>query len=722
MALIYFNNVVFIHVPEQALEGYYRVVATSLEQGTAGLVQIGALDAERKIPGRRGPGLSYVNVVPLVMLEQFESEGYLRSIEIVGLKTPSHISRAAEEIKERRLEIMGDFFDHEILKQALLQKKGLAIFVRDIASRNKCSRENVYKLFRLLCLNGFESSSLIPHFHRSGGPGKPRPWVEQNSKPGRKSVRLKMTGEEEFIQHGLSIEESQKIVELYLELKGPKKTDTDVYEEILEIMYATRSKVGKKGVEWTLPKRGTYPNKGQFNHLIRHRVHKLTKLKLGTTELHYQANHRALKGVAWQNISGPGHIVACDSTTADVQLRSAVDRRWKIGRPTLYVLVDVWSTAVVGFYLCYEPPSWAMAKLGLFCSCADPGVVASLWDSPKQLILSPAPKMFDTLFADRGEYLSKGERITADYIKFNEAISPSRRADLRAVNEVKHRIIKSIQYRMLPGAMDACRKETELKKAPVKEATLTIYEYARYLFDLFNRMNHASTLKKRLTTEMIKDGVHPSPAGLWKWGHEIVVGYRREMPFKELVTRLLPTGQATVNKHGVMFNQLQYESEWTHKEEWTGDARNHGAKQITVHYFPGSIAQIWYLGGPSGLTTFKLSAAARAPGNMDFKDWEVCLNRSNLDNRSRDAEYTEQGLEFRKSTRALVDQAKKKNKVAGQIDKGKQPHFKDVQKAEIASLKPQESPPPEPDFPVEEIDPTLELIQDLLNKKIGPAS
>ncbi len=52
-------------------------------------------------------------------------------------------------------------------------------------------------------------------------------------------------------------------------------------------------------------------------------------------------------------MAGPGSRYEIDATIADVYLLSA-DRQRVIGRPTLYVVVDVFSRMVAGFYIGLE--------------------------------------------------------------------------------------------------------------------------------------------------------------------------------------------------------------------------------------------------------------------------------------------------------------------------------------------------------------------------------
>jgi hypothetical protein len=48
---------------------------------------------------------------------------------------------------------------------------------------------------------------------------------------------------------------------------------------------------------------------------------------------------------------GPGDVYQIDSTTADIYLVNSLSAKIPIGRPTLYLVIDVWSGMIVGFNL-----------------------------------------------------------------------------------------------------------------------------------------------------------------------------------------------------------------------------------------------------------------------------------------------------------------------------------------------------------------------------------
>lgn len=80
-------------------------------------------------------------------------------------------------------------------------------------------------------------------------------------------------------------------------------------------------------------------------------------------------------------------------TIGDVYLRSSIDPNWIIGRPIVYVIVDVFSTAVVGFYVCLTGPSWDTAQVAIFNAVASSDLMSDLWGYDMRQSLFPAPTL-----------------------------------------------------------------------------------------------------------------------------------------------------------------------------------------------------------------------------------------------------------------------------------------------------------------------------------------
>lgn len=70
------------------------------------------------------------------------------------------------------------------------------------------------------------------------------------------------------------------------------------------------------------------------------------------------------------NILEPGSLYHIDANIADLYLVSS-DRNKIVGRPTIYLVIDMYSRIITGVYIDYEYPSWIGAKMALSNAVSD---------------------------------------------------------------------------------------------------------------------------------------------------------------------------------------------------------------------------------------------------------------------------------------------------------------------------------------------------------------
>ena len=228
--------------------------------------------------------------------------------------------------------------------------------------------------------------------------------------------------------------------------------------------------------------------------------------------------------------------------------------------------------------------------------------------------LFPAPTLPARLLCDRGEYLCIRAKATGMALLTTLSYTAPFRPDLKGVVEVMHRIMKNVQYHFIPGAMDARRKEYDLRRSNPAAATMSVRQYMQFLHECFYIYNLTADRSKRLDAHMIARGVFPSPAGLWRWGHAMGIGFSRAQSPAELITQLLPTGDARVTRNGVVFRTNRYSAPVVEAEQWTTRARSvRGSWEIPAQYYPGSVSRIWtpYESG-NGLVDLTISDHSRA--------------------------------------------------------------------------------------------------------------
>lgn len=618
--------------------GLYRVVLHEVQLGFLVIVRLDAVTplnqtrrgrrklAETKRKRKKAPAPLVGQLIwkNSTEIKKLDDANHLLKIEIETENFKQ--SEADAELYKLRGSVMQGFLNFDNLREKILVDKGLGGLVKEAVSTSGKSSALVYKLFSHLCRFGFAESSLHPRRDRCGAKGVLRPCdAGIRKKAGAKTTKQRIArayGQDlPPEQPGMSTEWRHLIMTADKQIPAPKPDMPQRIKLILASGFVKKYRQDGNKLIAVDPAMGEYPNNRQIRRVLTNDIEKLQRLLDRTTKGHFERNMRGLTGKNWEGVSGPGHTWAIDSTIGDIYLRSSVNRAWVIGRPIVYVIVDIWSTAIVGFYVCLTGPSWDTAKVSLFCSAAPPELIGELWGYQPMLSLSPSPTMCAALLCDRGEYLSKAASITGAKLIPCLSYTPPYRPDLKGLVEVLHRIAKDQQYLFVPGAIDQRRQELELRRFDPDESVLTVREYTQYLYTIFTEYNLTADRSHRVDAHMVAAGVFPSPAGLWRWGHEMGIGVRREIPLSELIKNLLPSDEGRVTRSGVMFAGKQYGSDVVDEMQWTAHARNFGGWNIDANYFPGSVSKIWVPNPTAnGLLDLNISDHSTASPELTFDE------------------------------------------------------------------------------------------------------
>lgn len=643
----------------------------------------------RKTPNAPIVGsLSWIVRSDLVALH---ARGLLHNIEIKrlpGAYFPPG-SPQERELFDERVKGMAHFFDLNHLQESVLVHRGLGGLVRETLLTTGWTKSTVYKLWGLLCKHGIEPNSLRPSRDRCGAKGKPRP-VDQGGrrKAGRKTTLQRIAKafgkDEESQQPGMSTLWIARVLAIDSQIPCPKPSMTARCELIVMRGFAREGIEVDGRIELIKPAPGEYPNNRQIARILTEHKPKLERLREKTTQHHMTSAMRGLNAKNWEGIAGPGHTWVIDSTVGDIYLRSSVNRAWIIGRPIVYIVVDGWSTAVVGFHVCLEGPKWETAKVSLFNSVASPELLGELWGYQPVGTLHPLPSMCHNLLCDRGEYLSKGHRETAIKLIPVTSYTPPYRGDLKGIVEVLHRIEKDAQFQFIPGAMNHRREELELRKGKPGESVLTMREYVNWLHYLFASYNLTADRRHRIDAHMAAAKIDPTPAGLWSWGHQVGIGYRKHSDQSNLIRSLLPQKTASIHKDGVHFLRCIYSCPEIVQEQWTTLARNFGSSSIEVNYYEGSMSKIWTPNSMGdGLLELTISDQSKASPELSY--YEYLDAAADLLMRSQEINHANKMLkiDFLANQALLVSKAKTLTLAAEQDQRGDRPTMSEARSLEI---------------------------------------
>lgn len=517
-------------------------------------------------------------------------------VRITNFKVPPYMLAGTTEITDAAKKIRDA---HWVMIEPLIDT-GPQIFgpdrgtlIKQRAAQLKKTEKALYRILYRYWYYGMTKDALIPATANCGAPGTirtPKPGVKR----GRPSKKLKMTQDIDFAGVNVTQTDRQnfnKAIDLFYVKEGKNLAKT--FQKMWERFYND----GYEDKDGTLvpilkPAR-QIPTRRQFRYWYRLERDEMTLLKGRSRSSDWEMNNRAITGTAQQNVAGPCARFEIDATIADVFLVSRYNRRYVIGRPTIYVVIDVYSRMIVGLYVGWEHPSWEGARLALTNAfsnkveyCAEYGIEIKPEDWPCQ-------HLPQRLLADRGEIIGDAPTCMIDNLDIVVENTPPYRGDLKGVVESRFAIFNGDPIADLPAAIDG---KTGKRGAPDArlDAALDIDEFTTAMIEAVIHHNKFNEKPALLNKGMIADNILPNPIHIWNWGLQNASGSVEIFDIDAVRLHLLRAGQASVREDGIHFKSMRYTTSRAIAEGWFSRARTKGASKIDVRYDNTTTNHIWY--------------------------------------------------------------------------------------------------------------------------------
>lgn len=474
---------------------------------------------------------------------------------------------------------------------AIFTSDSRGILISKRIEQTGASKTTIYKHLRRYWQAGQTLNALLPLFEQCGAPGKERQATEK--KRGRPTKISKVTQMPRGINVDDSVREKFKrgIDKFYLNTPG--RTLQDAYQKTLETYFHKGYSLLPNGtLVPCLPPAYELPTFGQFRYWYEKERDIEQSLFLRQGKRQYNLKHREVLGDSTQMAFGPGSIYQIDATIGDIYLVSSLDRTRIIGRPVIYMLIDVFSRMITGFSVGLEGPSWLGAMQALenaatnkvgFCKEYDIEITEEDW---------PCHHLPETIIADRGELEGYNADNLVKSLNINISNTPPYRADWKGIVERNFRLANDKFIHWIPGAVNKPRERGDRDYR--LDAVLDLHQFRKLMILAILGHNRDHRMDwYRMDEFMIQDHIEPYPIDLWNWGIINRSGHLRVKSRDVLRLNLLPSGEATVTHHGIHFQGLFYSCNLAIQEQWFVRARERGSWKIPVAYDPRSLSEIY---------------------------------------------------------------------------------------------------------------------------------
>ncbi len=267
-----------------------------------------------------------------------------------------------------------------------------------------------------------------------------------------------------------------------------------------------------------------------------------------------------------QMIPGPGYLFEIHVVVGDIFLVSMLDRRRIIGRPVIYIIVDVFSDLIVGMSVSLEGPSWQGAMLALenaaldkvtFCQEYGVDITEDDWPSqhlPKAILVGDGliPKFANSLVDTLDIEISNTQPCRLDWKESFECCFP---------------LLNDTTIYWVPGSEN--NPSGHERKVHRLDGCLTLHEFRRLVIECIIEHNLAHRLSNdNLDGDMITEGVEPYPRDVWTWSLQNRSGAFRTLPIDDVRRHFLLEAEASVTPEGICFHTMYYTCVRAIQERW----------------------------------------------------------------------------------------------------------------------------------------------------------
>jgi len=508
------------------------------------------------------------------------------------------------------------------------------------------TKKTIYKFLRRYWQGGQTKNALLPLYDKCGGRGK-----ERQSSTGRKRGRPSRLTKATNLPTGINVdaavrEKFSRGIRLFYET-AEQRTLQDAYQKTLEkFFHKGYDKLPDGTLVPFLPPADELPSFGQFRYWYEKERNVTQALSSREGKRRYNLRHREVLGDSTQMAFGPGSVYQIDATIGDIYLVSSLDRTRIIGRPVIYIVIDVFSRLIVGMSVLLEGPSWVGAMQAVENAASDKVAFCREYGvdiTEEDWSCYHLPEM---ILADRGEFEGYNADNLVNALNVRVSNTPPYRADWKAIVERNFRLSNDKFIHWAPGAVYKPRQRGDADYR--LDAVLDLHQFRKLM--ILSILDHNKDHRMdwyRMDEFMIREHVDPYPIDLWNWGIRNRVGHLRTVTSEILQLNLLPGEKASVTHRGIRcFQGLLYSCDLALREQWFVRARERGSWKIDIAYDPRKLDEIYLrLDGGRRLECCQLIDADKT---FRRKDWYEAADY--LEIRQQEKERTKSRKQQSKAT------------------------------------------------------------------------
>ena len=381
-------------------------------------------------------------------------------------------------------------------------------------------------------------------------------------------------------------------------------------------------------------KQADIPTRRQFDYFYKREYQLPQRIEARTPVLSFQKDIRPLSGTATANTLGPGSRYEIDATIADIYLVADDDRSKILGRPILYVVVDVFSRMVVGFYIGFHNPSYVVAMQAIVNACSDKVSLCKLLGIDIEPEQWPTLGLPDAILADRGEMMShQVERLIHGYnVRIENA--PAYRGDAKGIVERYFGTLQAEFKPYAPGVVRGNRIQKHGESDYRLDAVVPISAFAKMIIKTILYRNQHHVLDTYDREADFPPDLPSIPLHIWNWGIQNRTGHLRIVEPTPFRIMILPRKKVSISTSGVNLWGLYYIGSEILREGWLHRSKEVSRPQdLQAAYDPSNVDKIYLFPKHDSTIYWECSLSTKSrqfSGKSFWQVWEIQDQEKNL--------------------------------------------------------------------------------------------
>ncbi|GJH17374.1 hypothetical protein CBA19CS22_12550 [Caballeronia novacaledonica] len=459
----------------------------------------------------------------------------------------SALSNLDNEVLQQRKQLLGWLVDEDV-RQSILNKEERGKLLQKRAAEVGVSHTDLYPLLFWFLRNGMGSDALLPR--RGGGAGKLR--LDGDQKMGRPNAFAQDNPNSNLKGHIRTSESQSKI------------------EDAATLM-------AKEGVTYnaawlqTFPDESNAPSQSTFYKQVRSEIQRRRSISEVVGSEFFRDHVQTYMSSEVPDRLLPGDRFTADGSPGKFQLVSASNRRKRIGKPLLILVIDEASEYIVAVFATLLTESWAAYKKALLMAFTSKGEMMKALGLPEDTLCHFAKCR--ALSVDRGPANSlQAQHALCERLNIHHLPCPPGQPRARAIGEsINNAIHRALS--VFPGGSTRSRKPREVQRAKRarRNARFSLREYWIQAICFAETWNKTASVAHLYTSKMheAEPKVEQTPEGIMRWGLQLRRAAQkhqvnRDELYRDLLDKL-PTRKMRID--GIHYGPRAVYSSHAYREE-----------------------------------------------------------------------------------------------------------------------------------------------------------